>query len=398
MKIILFQTSILGLLFVIYSCDGVNQRQFMDANELQEISIDASQKTSLLPTDSLFDCVHFIKLETTSVCMMGGISQLFFVDSLIILVDNQTSKSVYFFDMNGQYKYKISKLGKGPEEFLNIWNICLTPDKNQLVIYDNLQHQMLFYDLNAQFIKVENQPFMMDYFVFLSSGHRAYNVDGMYDESLGENKNKSLIVTTSNNQLVYGFSERQYGKDFNYSKNRILRNCGEKTYFSPNISDIIYEITAESIVPKYHVNLGESALPTIEESITNEAFLKLLNTHLFFNGDFVELKDYTYLNVMTPNGYPGVIYNHKTKSTFLQSGFCNHPFYEFINNQAPLAAYGENSVVVAANPFDLLSKKDVFYKDKLLYKNDLDAIYNDINENSNPVLFVYRINKNLGIK
>lgn len=395
MNNLFMRTAILSFLVLFCSCSKTGQLIGVDSSMLQDINIDPSDSSSMLASDSLFDKIDFIKLETSDECIVGNVSQLFFVDSLMIVVDNQSTKSVFFYDLDGQYKYKIFNLGSGPGEYSSIWNVCLTPDNKQLVIYDNSQHRILYYNMKGEFVKEEKQPFMLDYFVYIKTGFKAYNVDGMFDAKLGKDKNKSLIVTNQNNQLVYGFWESIYDSDFTYSKNRILRNYGEKTFFSPNISDTIYEVLDESIQAKYHVNLGKSGISEIEK-ITDKEFSKLLNTHIFFNGDFVELEEYTYLNIMTQFGYPGVVYAHQAKKTFLQSGFGLHPFFNFLNNQVPVARFEDNSIVVQAPSFSVLSLKDMLYKNNSEYKSELDLLYQNLNENSNPILFIYRINKNLG--
>lgn len=396
MRKLLMHTLLLGFLVIFCSCGISGQKIGVDTSLLQEIKIDPSDSSLMLSSDSLYDKIDFIKLETSEECIVGDISQLFFLDTLMIVVDNQSTKSIFFFDMMGNYKYKIYKLGNGPGEYTSIWNVCLTPDNKQLVIYDNLQHRVLFYSINGEYVKTEKQPFMLDYFVYMKSGYKAFNVDGMFDDKLGKEKNKSLIVSTSDNKLVYGFWDCIYRSDFTYSKNRILRNFGDQTFFSPNISDTIYELTDESILAKYHINLGDFGIPEIRK-ISDKEFSKLLDSHFFFNGDFVELENFTYLNIMTRFGYPGAVYSHKAKKTFLQSGFGKHPLFIFLNNQVPVARFDDNSIVIQVPSYNVLSLKNRLCDDNLEYKSELDLIYQNMNENSNPVLFIYRLNKNLGL-
>ena len=57
-----------------------------------EVNIDLNK--DCLPFDSLMTKVNYVKLETTGDNLVGGISQILFVDDKIIIVDTEKSTTI----------------------------------------------------------------------------------------------------------------------------------------------------------------------------------------------------------------------------------------------------------------------------------------------------------------
>lgn len=358
---------------------------------LEEIIIDP-QKGISLSLDSLIEKVEYIKLETTDQNLIGKINQLLFTDSLIFIVDSESSRSINVFDLQGNFKHRIFHLGNGPKEYVEISNICIIPDKEQLAILDRPQHRIIYYKYNGEYVQTEQMPFAFNYFEFLKSGNKVYDIYGVNDAKLGANKESSLIVTDSINNIVYSFFKDIYNRDFFYTKNKTLRKFQEEIYYSPNITDTIYMIKDSIVEAKYHINITENNLTNVNFN-TNEEFYNLLNKYYFFNGDYIELKDFTYVNIMSPWGYPSAIYVHSKKKTYLNSNTGDHPLFNFLTT-APKARYKENCIVLDVQSYRILALKDKLYKNEK-YNILLDSLFKNLTEDSNPVLFFYHLNNNL---
>jgi len=377
---------------LLISCSSHNETIEVNFDGIEEIIIDA-KKGEFLSIDGLVKNATFIKLETTDESLIGSISQLFIIDSLLYVVDSEHTKSIKVFDLQGNYIRKIFAVGNGPGEYVEISNVCLTPDKTQLAILDRPQDKTVYYGLEGKYISQKRNPFMFSYYEFLDNGYVAYDTYSLFDPKLGKYKNNSLIVTDSENNTAYGFFDNLYSDKFGFTKNRTLRKFENSVYYSPNVTNVIFEICDTSVIAKYRINITENGMPEIGDDITNEKFNDLLNSHLFFNGDFVELKDFTYINIMSPNGYPSAVYSHRTKKTYLSDATGSNPLFSFLKGEAPLAAIGDNAVVIAAHAYKVWLLKDDFYKHfASKYKFELDSLYDGLTEDSNPVLFIYHIN------
>lgn len=382
---------IIVLLPFFYSCRPNESIVKVDVLKLEEIMIDP-RKGIALPMDSLIENIYFVKLETKADNLIGKISQILFVNDLLFVVDNESSKSINVFGMKGDFKYKISHVGNGPGEYVEISNVCIVPGKEQIAILDRSQSRIIYYKYDGQYVSMEEIPFMNDYFEYLESGSKAYEIYGMNDPKLGNNGLNSLIVTDSTNNLIYSSFKDIYKQKFHYTKNRTLRKFQENVYYSPNITDTIYIVKDSTVEAKYHINIAEKNVAEMKFE-TSEQFNDLLNDNYFFNGDFIELKDFTYINIMTPWGYPSAVYVHSKKEVFLNSGVGNHPFFNFLTN-VPKARYKDNCIVLDVQSDLIIASKDKLYGNK---KSDslLDPLFENLTEDSNPVLFFFHLNENL---
>lgn len=380
-------------LIFLCSCGTTGTRDVVP--EFEEIVIDAKHQIAL-SLDSIIKKVQFVKLETTDNNIIGRISQILFTDSLIIVADNESSMSIYVFDKTGKYKYPIGRIGQGPGEYIDIYNICIESLKNNLAVFDNSQNKVLFYTLDGRYDYSENTPFMLRYFEYLDNGCKAYYITGLPDPTLGRFKNKLLIVTDSSNNILYGDCVDFYkSNQFQTVMIRPLRTFNSEVYFSPNFSNDIYLVTDSMVIPKYHINIVWNGMPPLNDQITTELFDEYRKRNYFFNGDFIELQDLTYLNIATPRGYPFVVYSHANKQTFFSTEQGSHPLFPFLKNQEPIARFGENTVVFAVSAFHLMLNKEEWYKHEP-DRQFLENLYGDLTEESNLVLVLCELNENIG--
>lgn len=363
-----------------------------DTSTLEEIIVDP-QNGNILSLDSLIERVEFVKLETNDKDLIGKISQIYFSDSLIFVVDSRFTKSIFIYNMQGQLHNKISQIGNGPGEYSELSNVNFLPEKQLLIVFDRPQKRILSYSYNGEWISTETPPFLSNYFEYSNSGFKAYECYGLDDVKLGKDKNNTLIVTNADNKVLYSFHKDIYNTNFTYTKNKTLRIFDNEIYYSPNINDTIYLITDSLVKAQYCIQIPNHNIPNRQEYLTNSKFEDFLNNHFFFNGDFIELKDFTYVNIMTPWGYPSIIYSHSKKISYLTSNQGNNPFYAFLNT-APKARYQDNCIVLDVDAYIILSVKEKLYQNKTEMAK-LNFLFENLTEDSNPVLFFYHLNSNL---
>ena len=383
-----------SLLFILFSCNKTIRNNAEFEAQVKNIIVDLNRNPQL-PYDSLISKAVFIKLETNKQNTIGQISQILFVDSLIVVVDSESAQSINIFDLEGRWKCKVGSIGSGPEEFIEISNVVIVPERKWICILDRPQKKILYFDLAGQFISYERQSFMLNYFEYIDTDHKAFNVIGMYDYAYGKNRGNALIVTNSTNNILYGEFNDTYQIDFDFVINRPLRKFADKVFFTPNMTDSIFIVERDKIVPKYYIDIKTNGMPRLSnKTLTNKKLDDYMKRFFFFNGDFIELKDFTFLNIATPWSYPFAIYSHEKQDVYLTSGEFTNPLFAFCQF-APMARYQENGIVYPVDPYMLYNSKDEFYKMKA-FKTLLDELYEGLDLNSNPVLFIYHLNTNLG--
>ena len=84
----------------------------IDKNGIAIVKVDAATNDSL-PLSTIARSIEYIPLETCNEALLGRYgSPRFFKQGILISSDN----GIYCFDSKGKYRYKISRVGKGPGE------------------------------------------------------------------------------------------------------------------------------------------------------------------------------------------------------------------------------------------------------------------------------------------
>ena len=391
-----FPSILLSLLIAIllFSCNN-DEKNKNSSQGTEEIIIDAKHQTAL-PYDSIFKEIDYIKLETTDENLIGQISQVIFIDSLIVVVDKENARTVNVFDQTGKFLYPIGTKGNGPGEYVDISHVTYNRLKDRLALYDKMQKRIINYNLKGEHLFTERPPFTLIYFEYLKNGGKAFYKGGTQDPLLGKLKDNPLYVTDSFNNPLYGDCYVYYKLNtFEYSSNSPLRTFDEMTYFSPDFSNVVYLVNDSMVAPKYHINIVENGMPPIDDNITDEMFQDYRNRYFIFNGDFIELDKFTYINIMTPKGYPFVLYSHKQKKTFFCNDQISHPIHPFLFNKAPKARYNENTVVFDVSAYFLLFNKKELYDNYEAHQGWLDVLFDELDEESNPILVLAHLNEEI---
>lgn len=115
----------------------------VEIGEIPDESVDISE---------FVDSVEFLKLETGPESLIAEISSVVLVDSMVIVVDGRANR-LLFFDHNGKYLRKIERLGRAPQEYLDITKVLWDEQNEELALYDIATRKMLFYTLDGKFIR-----------------------------------------------------------------------------------------------------------------------------------------------------------------------------------------------------------------------------------------------------
>lgn len=382
------------------NCTHQNKSRLNDYSELVEINIDAKNGLTY-PLDSLFTGnVLFVKLETNDENLIGEVSNIFFDDSLMFIVDKYNTKSIFIFDMNGNYISKISNFGNGPGEYSMIYNCFILKKEKRIVVVDTPQQKNISYSYSGDYISEEKSPFSIINCEYLESGNKVF-----YNSQFKQNDNHVLIITDKDNNIIYSACEEFKSDRFVMNEPFKFWKYGDELFFHPNFSDTLFVITDTVAIAKYCINVLHDRMPQPSEieNVTNDSFIEnYLNKYPHFNGCFVELDNLTYLEI-SKLGYK-IMYSHNTNNTYLFTDG-NNALYHFFDT--PISNYGKDIIVVPTWPTKIVSFRKFLYEDVRkvnerfqlntieVDKVFLDSLYYNLNEEDNPVLFFYELNTSL---
>jgi len=358
-------------------------------NEMLELEIQLDRNS--LPFDSLMDFVSLVKLETTENNLVGSVSQILFARNKIVVVDSYVSKTITVYDKSGKFLNRIGTLGQGPGEYSYLGHVTLTPDKSMVVVVDMGSGYLKYFGLDGNFIKSKKTPFWFSSCEFITDEIIAGNYDGgntLYGENNSQYKPQLIITNLQGNVFHSGFKS-YYNKKFTMSTMMPLRKFEDEVFYSPPFSDTIYHLTQKGIYPKYHLNMSRTKPLIINADMTNESYNEYTENNPMFNGDIIELKDASVFHFFEcySNWFRFAIYSKKLNKVFSCTGTLKNPFFYLFT--APKARYKDNMLVVDASSANILMSKNTFYK--LGEKKVIDDLFCDLTEDSNPVLFFYKV-------
>ena len=357
-------------------------------NKVLELDIDLDKNT--LPFDSLMDFVSFVKLETTGDNLVGAISQILFVNNKIIVVDFDVSKTITVYDESGKYLNNIGKLGQGPGEYAYLGHVFLTPDRSTVVVVDMGSGNLKYFGLEGNFIKSVKFPFWFSRCEFINdniiAGH--YSGGNMVQKNNVSYKPQLIITDLKGNILSSGF-QSFYSKNFTSTTFMPLRKFDNEVIYCPPFSDTIYHVSEKGLCPLYHLNIQRASPIIIDNNTTDNSWEEYKENNPFFNGEIIELKDATMINISEryKNWSRFIIYSKKQDKIFGCTGTLSNPFFRIFS--VPKARYKDDMIVVDERASNIIANRNIFYQ--LGEKNIVDKLFKDLTEDNNPVLFFYKI-------
>lgn len=193
---------------VIVSC-GTRTSKPSDGNApvTLRINLNATSEPEL-KISNFVDSVEFIKLETTDRCIIGQISKLFFLDSMVLAVDSKAGK-LLFFDNQGKYRHAIDKRGKGPGEYTRITCALYDSVRQQIMVFDGMMRKLIFYRPDGTLIReipdFSERAVIRDLINFPDGSFLCYTPDVVVGQKGYEDRHVGLWKVDSTGRFVRNF-------------------------------------------------------------------------------------------------------------------------------------------------------------------------------------------------
>jgi hypothetical protein len=95
----------------------------------------------------------YFPLETNVDCLIGKIWKIIYTSEYFFV---HADDNLYQFNTYGQFVRKISALGKGPGEYLTIFDVSVDEISGQIYIYDNSNQKVLIYNMLGEYLGQKN--------------------------------------------------------------------------------------------------------------------------------------------------------------------------------------------------------------------------------------------------
>jgi len=414
------EIAILSIFFVFTAC-----RTDQPISNMVEINVEKNA-TNFKPLTvcDLEGEIRYVSLKGDSIPLKAAAVTAFNEDH--ILVSDRTSCLLYGID--GNFKTRIGRRGKGPGEYLAIGKLQFGPDNT---IYINDLYYFSIFDLAGKFLykfKVESNPTEI-----LSSGQVSsfYPVNdsvfiGQIRNDSGVEKYNAMFFDKSGrtvkcveNHIILN-KVKYYSSSANGDAN--IYRKGEAVYIKERINDTVFRITDQyQFDPVYYIKLGKFGIPKeVRELPMREYTKKSMDyfkvydvfesgKYLFIGCSFNNLhpvKDRENIDLpgTKPNWALGMlgVYNKSTSEltfakvnttgTWLTTCGLVNDFDGGINfypkdqvNESTLSMWVDVYLLKEHVASDYFKKSTPKYPEK---KKELERLVNSLSENDNPVLML----------
>ena len=376
--------------FSLNSChDSSNQSALADWSNLETIEVDFRNIKSV-SCDEVIGSIRFVKLETSEKSLIGSISNIFFVDSTIVVFDEFVTNSANLFDLNGKFKKRLSNKGNGPKEYLKISDLFI--DKNRIGITDNFKSRILFYDCDGNYLETVKTPYVFGNIRTIDEDKYILHLDGVNNNGEKKYDKSSFVVVDKKFKPLYGIGTTLISEDFTWAYLNNYFPTGNEMMCIANMQDVIYLVNSKGYQAKYKFVIQPNSL--YDQKYSNDkVFAEMDYYYSRFNGSFIELEDLSCFSLLKgENGKidftNSIIYNHKTHSTKILDMESSDPLSLFLNK--PITGYKHNTLVSLSSADAIIS-----INQRLIelgdYNESMAALCDGLTVDSNPVLFFYDI-------
>jgi hypothetical protein len=358
-----------------------------------KININVSQGSRQdLDLSTIASEIEYIPLETAENCLLGNENNIALTDSFIFVSDPQ---KLLKFDRSGKFISQIGANGRGPGEYLYVYDIETDNEKGlvYLLSYPNL----LIYRTNGRFIRSFRIKFKSAHFILTDQGQLVFYPVNL--PSLRETRDFSWYVTDTLGNMVDSIPN--YHKRVNYPgiwvDDAPMYIFNRNTYLIEVGSDSLF-----SLYPELHlaavISLGDLKMD-YDKSMSVEHRKEVLNglaEHLRL-GNIMENDNYIFLKLAW--GYSDSVLccvydKHREKIRMLpEEGFRNDidggiRFW-------PDMMFKDSVMVVLRNSSFFLENKESIHKavtgsvqnEQQMAK--IMQLYKELDENSNPVAILF---------
>lgn len=265
--------------------------------------------TDFFQWDGLVDHTEFIKLDSSKSSLMGHITQGIVDNNKIYLLDF-FNQSLLSFDHQGKFLRKIGQKGKGPQEFLEVRDFCISNDTIYTLDYEKIHsynRQSGDY-IESWAINSENGFNPENFVVYSKDDYYLWssNPDGM-DATKGDYFRLRKIKQGKIDSAYFKY-------DYEISGDPRFYGCGNNAYYLKPIDgeSAIYQLNKDSLFVDFAIDFGDQAIPTkdIQDLRNSDVPNAYLKSNYFKNiSNVLETRNYIYFQCVGPESksYEGLI-------------------------------------------------------------------------------------------
>lgn len=379
--------------FLFIGC-SINAKKNDDIVHIVSIREAVVNNNYLFLSDFVSDNIEFVQLESKKEFLIGKGTRLYLSDSLIIsFAENQ----IYLFDrITGNFKGEISHYGKDPQGYNGtLFSFPYDEDRNTIYTLGWETNSFYVYNIKGQLVSKKILPLENEYINSIAPINDTSYVGYIWNYD-GKQKTKLIVFDRYNERLTSYAQHLGFEYDMNIHGISVLHWEGwfyqfnHRVNFFERLTDTIFQITQEELVPRFIFANGEFSIPY---ELRNSDKYRTKPQNYFHIQSIFESNRYLFFTFLFEGKLKYGIYdkvNRETKVSNEIDGIPDNldnfvPFkFASVNNREEFIGYQEAYKIL--NWFD----KNPEQARKL--SPQLQKL-NQINETDNPVIMIGRLKR-----
>ena len=360
-------------LLIMQSCN----RQKSSGASLTDVSIlidlDSVKRAPLKLAD-----IRYIPLETSKECLIGNADKVLIRNGKIYVADFYQAMSLFVFDLEGKFLFKIARRGQGPGEYIRFRDFDIHSN-GDIYIFDQSGKKILILDQEGKYLRTV----MSDYYFqnFCVVGEKMY----WAKFSDGEKFADLAVYNMMNERTTFLLKDKKFLHNINVNFSTYKFYCSpDNIYYSPQFSEIIYSLKENGIFPAIGIkNLPvplEEVIEKLEHEQSNIQMKYLFDEKIFLENVYIYETD-SFISIGYKRGiYQNtLLYNKHSKSTYLVLGT---DFFKNVGSTDIIGSTGKEFFSVI-----YLDINNEYHKQILTSREELK----NWKEDDNPVIAIFNL-------
>lgn len=393
------------IISVIFLCSckqriTIDEKSTSTKAKLIEVNVMEVNENIIKKPSTILDVLEYIPLETNKDIAIGEISKILFSNGKFILHD-KLAKRIYIYSNDGNYLSKITSIGKGYGEFLNIDAFDFDKENNSILIFDNQLRKLLLFNLDGNLITEKKFDISLQDITKLKEGIY-FNTEFLWNKKIFINfpEQFQLCYFTMDENTVDGelikhslsYLYNDFLCLFPRSPYRFSSICDTALYID-NVNNKIYNLFPDGVISeRYNLHFGEFTIPFGYEEINSKDEIENLvdlqrKNKLAVLFRFLETDKSICIRYSFSTIYWTYFYSKTTGRTV------NLPlmFSDYDGIQIPMPVSSTDSTYISV--IDAFAFKQTYESTPGSKSERVISLYNKLKPNDNPILVIIKLRK-----
>lgn len=398
---------IIFALIVIVSCSNGEtylsyDEEILNSNA-KEINMKDIPLDDALIYSNIFSDVEYVPFETNDDALISKITKLQVAKNGDFIILDDVNGSILRFNSKGKFLNHIGYRGSGSNEYVLPTDMLYDKFGNQVIIFDNGKHELMYFSLNGKLHKKIKLPWVFSVFGLIDNNHLAVYMN--YDDDLShKDKGYNFRIIDFDGHVIKEFApftKEQVG--FSTECRNTFSSTENELLCMKPFSSLIFTLKQDSIIPKYNLVFGKDRVP--EKWLGTDNFYEKLHKYenLVFCSKFYESNKYIIMNLVKNKVVSLFVAKKGNMDQIYVGNAAVNDIYGFVG-EVSVCDVSNNKIYFSVDPSSFDNYKDIINKypmnvnianelSKTMSNTAIDVIANIFGQNNPLKNYTKALNK-----